>query len=279
MTSEVLTRALDELTLVSDEEWLAGLAERKRRELEFHDQDRDASRIAALDEVSHAARYGNRKYYETVDDSRRYVSSWIRDHAAGKVFLDYACGNGELAFVAARAGAEMAIGIDISRVSVENARRAAAEAGLANTCFVQGDAENTRLPAKSVDVIVCAGVLHHLDLSFAFPELRRILAPGGRVLAYEALDYNPLIRLYRHLTPAMRTEWEAAHILKMSDVDFARKFFDIGEVRYWNIVSLIGGKVPSLLPLLRRIDLLLTRIPGLQRLAWMFTFEMLARQS
>ena len=37
----------------------------------------------------------------------------------------------------------------------------------------QGDCENTGLPNTCVDVILCCGMLHHLDLSYAFPEIRR----------------------------------------------------------------------------------------------------------
>ena len=44
------------------------------------------------------------------------------------------------------------------------------------------------------------------------------------VLGVEALDYNPLIKLYRQLTPDMRTEWEKAHILSLKDLRFAQKF-------------------------------------------------------
>src|SRR5262249_22557726 len=154
--------------------------------------------------------------------SKRWVEQWIGDSVPGKVFLDYACGNGKQAILAAKSGAALAIGIDISRVSVENARADASSAGVgANTRFVQADAENTMLPDESVDVVLCSGMLHHLDLSYALPELRRILVPGGKILAVEALDYNPAIKIYRWLTPAMRTEWEAAHILSLRDVRFA----------------------------------------------------------
>ena len=46
---------------------------------------------------------------------------------------------------------------------------------------------------------MCCGMLHHLDLSYAFPELRRILSLEGKILAIEALDYNPIIKLYRNI--------------------------------------------------------------------------------
>ena len=116
-----------------------------------------------------------------------------------------------------------------------------------------------------------------MDLSYVFPELRRILAPGGRVLAYEALDHNPLIRLYRKMTPELRTAWEKDHILRTQDLGFARRFFDIGEVRYWHMSSVLSRFVPPLYPLFNRIDSLLTGAPIIQKLSWMITFELLKR--
>lgn len=269
---------LDEVAKIPKEAWLDSLNDRKRKELEFHDQNRDRQLMQSLDEDTYERFYGNKKYYAATEASKRYVDEWIARNSPGRVFLDYACGNGANAIKAAQAGAALSIGIDISPVSVANATADAARAGIApRTAFVQADAENTRLPARSVDLIICSGMLHHLDLSYAFPELRRILAPGGKILAVEALDYNPLIKLYRKLTPAMRTEWEKAHILSLKDVRFAQRFFKLGEVRYWHITSIAGPHVPFLVSTLELLDRGLTRLPLVQLMAWIFTFELLSQ--
>ncbi len=270
---------LEEIARIPNQEWIDSLDERKLRELEFHNRDRDRAQEENLDQDTYDKFYANRKYYSTVRKSAEYRENWIRQHAAGNVFLDYACGNGGNAMAAARAGASLAIGFDISDVSVENARRDAQQQGLDNTFFFQADAENTRLPDKSVDVVVCSGMLHHLDLSYAFPELRRILAPGGRILAIEALDYNPAIKLYRYLTPDMRTEWEKSHILSMRDLQFARRFFDIGEIKFWHIVGYAGAYFPRLLPVFEAVDSVLARVPGIRLMSWIFTFELLAKDN
>ena len=47
---------------------------------------------------------GNKKYYDATQDSKVYVDNWIASHAPGKVFLDYACGNGDGAIKAAKSG-------------------------------------------------------------------------------------------------------------------------------------------------------------------------------
>jgi ubiquinone/menaquinone biosynthesis C-methylase UbiE len=264
---------LEAMARVPSERWLSGLDDRKRKELAFHDQNRDYT--VKHDQDTYEKLYGNFKYYRTTRRSTEHIADWIRKNAPDKIFLDYACGDGANAIAAAKAGAALAIGIDISPVSVGNATGLAAKAGVSDRCrFVQADAENTSLPANSIDVVMCNGMLHHLDLSYAFPELRRVMAPGGKLLANEALDYNPAIKLYRMLTPAMRTEWEAAHILSLKDVRFASRFFEVHDVRYWHILAPLGAKIPALFPLLDAIDGALTHVPLVKLLAWIFTFEL-----
>lgn len=275
-----LLEQIDRIDRIRNEEWLSSLSDRKRAELEFHNRDRDPDLIeqAKAAEDTFEKFYGNKKYYSATDRSRLHVEHWIEHNAPGKVFLDYACGNGKYALLAARAGAELSLGFDISDVSVANCRRSAEAEGIDNVRFFQADAENTQLPPSSVDAVICSGMLHHLDLSFAFPELRRILKPRGRILAVEALDYNPLIKLYRKMTPAMRTEWEKSHILSLRDLGFASRFFDVVNVRYWHVVGYLGGKMPGLLPLLDLVDRGFERIPFVNRMAWIFTFELVKRE-
>ena len=271
-----LKAKLTEIASIPDEQWRAKLDRRKKEELSFHDKHRDRDASKKLDQDTYEKLYGNRKYYAATQTSTDYVNSWIARNAKDKIFLDYACGNGGNAILAARSGAKLVIGLDISAVSIENAKRRALENGVSeNTFFIQADAENTLLPDNCIDVCCCSGMLHHLDLSYAFPELRRILSPKGKLLAVEALDYNPAIKLYRAFTPAMRTEWEKAHILSLRDLDFAKRFFEVGDVRYWHIASILAPDVPALAPVLQGLDWLITRIPLIRLLAWIFTFELI----
>ena len=284
MTIDSLEVELDRLAGRCSDDVLGRLTSRKRAELEFHDRDRDPELVTRASESDLKKLKGNKKYYSTVEKSDQYLEDWIANNVPGKVFLDYACGNGGQTLNAARHGAAFAIGLDISPVSVENGRRRAEEEGLSeNTYFVQGDCEDTGLPDNSVDFVLCSGMLHHLDLSYSFPELRRILKPGGRCLAVEALNYNPLIKLYRSLTPEMRTEWEKHHILSMKDVRFAKRFFEVENVKFWHLFSILATpfrKTPLFGPALRfgnAIDSLALRVFPLSRMAWIFTFELVKR--
>ncbi len=276
MRVDELLKHLNRFSEVREKELVAALNARKKDELEFHDIHRDIRAAEKLDPDTHERFYSNKKYYSATADSKEYTDSWIRKNAPGRVFLDYACGNGVNAIKAAKAGAKLAIGIDLSKVSLDNAEASASREGVSKkTKFILSDAESTVLPDNSVDAVICSGMLHHLDLSYAFPELRRIMTPEGILLAVEALGYNPGIKLYRLLTPQMRTKWEMRHILNMADLNFAKRFFKLGELRYWHIVGIASPHVQPLAPMLQAIDRFLTRLPIVQLLAWIFTFELI----
>jgi ubiquinone/menaquinone biosynthesis C-methylase UbiE len=272
-----LRKAIQDIRKRFNSDWRNKLEERKLKELEFHDRDRDRKtrQVAQQDSDTYEKFYGNKKYYVATASSRDYTQNWIKKNAVGKIFLDYACGDGAYAILAAKEGASLSIGMDISPVSVENAALDATRQNVStNTEFFQGDCENTGLPDNSIDTIICSGMLHHLDLSYAFPELRRILKSGGKVLAVEALDYNPAIKLYRLMTPSMRTEWEKQHILSLKDIEFSKRFFDLGEVKYWHIVGIAAAKLPWLSSVLHATDAVLTKVPFVKLMAWIFTFEL-----
>lgn len=280
MSANTLRDELERIARNNDKAWFDGLEARKHAESEFHDHMRDAAQIAAVGKDQYEEFFSNHRFYRTAALSREYFFGWITRNSPGRIVLDFACGDGDMALLAAAAGARLAVGIDISGISVQNARRAAAERNLSDkTFFLRADCENTTLPDSSVDVVICAGVLHHLDVTRAFPEIERILAPGGRVIAFEALDYNPLTKLYRNRHAHQRTEWERAHILSLRELRLAGRYFQIGAVRYFHMASIAGVWLPSLLPVLNSVDRVLTRIPGLQLMSWMFVFELLSRKS
>jgi ubiquinone/menaquinone biosynthesis C-methylase UbiE len=129
--------------------------------------------------------------------------------ARGKRVLLYGCGPANDAKVYLDQGALQVTGIDISEAEIEEAERRALEEGYADRAeFMAADAHHTAFPDDSFDLIVGAAILHHLDLTIALAELRRILAPGGRAVFQEPLAHNPLIRLGRRLTPSARTDDE-----------------------------------------------------------------------
>lgn len=250
---------------------------RKTLEMEFHDQrERDRQELSA-DE--YARKYSNKKWYAVTEKSNAFVEQFIIDNCRGKVVLDYCCGLGGLALRLAQAGAAKVYGIDISPESVASSRRLLAEHGLADKAeFQVMDAENMSFEDGKFDVVFCAGVLHHLDVNAAFPEIARVLKADGMVIGIEALGYNPIIQAYRRLTPHLRTAWEVDHILTLREVNLGRRYFDAVQIRFFHLAAIpavfLRGTVlfKPALAILNAIDEILLRIPLVQRMAWQMVF-------
>lgn len=251
---------------------------RKQSEIDFHNR-REVDR-RAMPQDDFEQKYSNKKWYSIVRRSRDFTARWLETNCSGKMALDYCCGLGGMSLQLAQAGA-FVHGIDISDESVKTARELLAHEGLGRrSAFQVMDAEKLTFPDRMFDVIVCSGVLHHLDLDFAYPQLARVLKPDGKILCLEALGHNPLINLYRRRTPQLRTSWETEHILKQKDLDRARIFFDKVEARYFHLCSIAA--VPfrksilfrPLLAGLEAIDTLLLSLPGVRLMAWQVVFEL-----
>lgn len=210
------------------------ITDRKALEAEFHDKLRDPS-LRENPEL-YAKLTSNKKWYTITKKSREFAETYLRQHSFGSCALDFACGDGDTSLLMAEAGADV-VGIDISPVSVSNAERKAASRGV-RAQFKVMDCEAMTFPDRTFDLISVNGVLHHLELSAAYSELARVLKPTGSVLCVEALAHNPVFHAYRKLTPHLRTEFEAKHILRRRDVLAARQFFNRVEWRFFHLVNL-----------------------------------------
>lgn len=96
----------------------------------------------------------------------------------GLRILDLGCGAGEAAVYFAQHGAHVSA-CDISPRFVEIARQLAERHGVTlrlDVCPAE------RLPYEdgAFDVIYANGVLHHVEIPAAMPEIRRVMAEGGR---------------------------------------------------------------------------------------------------
>jgi SAM-dependent methyltransferase len=98
--------------------------------------------------------------------------------------LDIGCGTGWPTRLAARRASRGDVtGIDISAPMLARARAAAAEEGLTNVTFVQGDAQLHPFPAASYNLAISrGGVMFFGDHVAAFTNIRQALRPGGRLV-------------------------------------------------------------------------------------------------
>jgi SAM-dependent methyltransferase len=103
--------------------------------------------------------------------------------AGGEQVLDAGCGCGEMTIRAARAaGPGHALGADISRIQLAEARRLAAAAGVTNVSFLDADVAVHRFTPGTFDVVISSfGVMFFASPAAAFANLRRALRPGGRL--------------------------------------------------------------------------------------------------
>ncbi|MGD8884632.1 MAG: class I SAM-dependent methyltransferase [Gammaproteobacteria bacterium] len=98
----------------------------------------------------------------------------------GKV-LDVACGSGQVAIPAARAGAE-AVGVDIADNLIDQARDRAAQEGL-NVQFDIGDAEMLPYEDNSFDQVYSViGAMFAPRPERVAEELKRVCKPGGEII-------------------------------------------------------------------------------------------------
>jgi len=255
------------------------LSDRKELEAKFHNA-READR-AIMTEEEFLKKYSNKRFYAIAQDVRDYEDSILRSRAQGGMVLDYCCGPGETSLKLAKMGYASVSGIDISSEEVDSAREHLCNAGYGNAAnFEVMDAENMEFEDDTFDVIVCNGVLHHLDVDAALSELSRVLKPGGVVVAMEALGYNPIINLYRKMTPNLRTAWEVDHILTLAELNKSKKFFDNVTVKYFYLATLAAipfSRTPLFKPVMwltGAIDSVLMRIPFVQLMAWQMVFTL-----
>jgi len=99
----------------------------------------------------------------------------------GDDVLDAACGTGDFAVAALRAGAGRVTGLDFAERMLERARRKAPEVD-----WVQGDLLALPFDDASFDAATVGfGVRNVADLELALVQLRRVLRPGGRLAVLE----------------------------------------------------------------------------------------------
>lgn len=129
----------------------------------------------------------------------------VARYGRGKALLEVGCGTG-LVLERARAIGRSAIGVDLSRGMLEQARAR----GL---MVAQGTATQLPIATASVDVAFCFKVLAHVaEPELALAEMARVVRPGGWVLAelYNPRSLRYLVKRLKSPTPISATTDDGA---------------------------------------------------------------------
>ena len=122
---------------------------------------------------------------------RKTVNAVVRP---GDRVLDAACGTGDLAIIASKAGGEVT-GLDFSEAMLVRARRKKPELE-----WIRGDVLALPFDDDSFDAATVGfGVRNVADLPGAIAELRRVLKPGGRLAILEITRPRGPLRIFYSL--------------------------------------------------------------------------------
>lgn len=107
---------------------------------------------------------------------------------AGKIIIDFGCGEGTDTIEMAQNGAKRVIGIDIREDILQTARKKALSAGVQDTCLFASSAN------ELAEIIVCVDAFEHFaDPAGILCTMNTLLQPAGEVLvSFGPIWYHPL---------------------------------------------------------------------------------------
>ena len=149
-----------------------------------------------------------------IDAQIQPLGAQAMDRAAlqpGERVLDVGCGCGPTTLeLARRVGPYGAVlGIDLSSVMLDHARRQPRPAGAGEVRFEEADAQTATLPAAAFDVLFSRfGVMFFADPRAAFANLAKAIRPGGRLafVCWRTFPENPwmavpMMAALQHIPP------------------------------------------------------------------------------
>lgn len=168
---------------------------RHRSEIDYH--DKKAEKSLNSDDM----------YYQGATQDSYTKLLKIAGDLKGKRVLDFGCGTGWSSINLAKKGA-LVFGVDISHNSLKIGNDLIIKKSLQDEVFFVQSSVETLPFKKDFDIIIGISILHHLDLNDAINSLNSSLKSKGKALFMEPLGHNPLINLFRLMTPERRTQDE-----------------------------------------------------------------------
>ena len=236
------------------------LTEKNLREKKFHNQLHSKPK----------GRFEN-IFYKALSNTWQDFFYFLEKNSKNAEILDYGCGAGPSIIKVMNFEPKKITGIDISEVSIDKAKEQTKSFGQKIELKVE-NCERTKFENNQFDIVYGHGILHHLEFSKCLDEILRILKPGGSLLFIEPLGTNPIINLYRKLTPNSRSKDE--HPLVKKDLVLLMSKYKNVEIKYYGFLTLVFFPFYSdpnksfIFKILKNMDQFLFKIKILRFLAW-----------
>ena len=159
--------------------------------------------------------------------------------------LDMCCGNGVHSLIIPSMGIPI-ICTDIAEKSLIVAKERATANKLGSLLtFIQADAASQPFEDNSFDLITCAGSLSYFDKQEIVSEVLRLLKPGGKFIAVDSFNHNPIYRLnrYIHYLRGKRTWSTLQNMPSMETISFLKTKFENVSVEYFGIFSFLAKPI------------------------------------
>tara|TARA_B110000444_G_C18729996_1_gene542850 strand:- start:317 stop:1093 length:777 start_codon:yes stop_codon:yes gene_type:complete len=212
------------------------LKKRVERERAYHNQEKDVSKKAFNFKKLFRNYFSNPSLIEMENDLNKVKN------ISNKKVLDFGCGYGK-DFDDLLLNDNELTGIDISELYIRHCT---------NYCnknfkdkkfsFFAMDAHDLKFEDETFDLIIGRGILHHLDFNIALKGIKRVLKKDGEAYFQEPLGDNPLLKIFRIITPNLRTKDERPFYKK--DLIKLERDFNI-EFKYYGMISFIASIITS----------------------------------
>lgn len=195
--------------------------------------------------------------HERIDRQIAPFGRRAMDRAAiqrGQRILDVGCGCGETTLELGRrvGDAGFVLGVDVSRVLVDAARRVARDANVLNVRFEEADAQTYPFPTASFDLVFSRfGIMFFDDPEAAFRNFGSALRPGGRIafVCWPAPQENlfitiPLGAAARHISLPEPGEADAPGPFAFADLYRVQRILSrsgFGEIETDRLTEKVGG--------------------------------------
>ncbi len=188
-----------------------------------------------LDDYRNASRYRQDPYHQVLQiiHSKKPAS-----------ILEIGSGSGVMMTRLAKLGHSVT-GVELSPDLVELAKaRIALENVSSRARVIECDACDYQNDEK-FDIVLAPLVLHHLDFPTAISSIKRMLKPGGMLVAMEPVAFSRPLQILRDILPVKKIITPEERQLNQDDLDLVKKEFKTLQINYFYCFGRLRRFIPK----------------------------------